>query len=209
MLGEDKETRERLIDSALSEFSERGYMKASLRKICAGAGVTTGALYFFFKDKEDLFAAIVEPPLVELKMLLAEHFGAEDEWEPATWEHKAGDHDKLSAALIRHIYANYNAIILLISRSQGSRFENVVDEMADMIEKRYLSVAKKLAKALNKRVNRYMLHWLSHMIIDAFVNLITHEPNEKKAIKIISRIMDNHVGGWIELVFEDKGKSRS
>ncbi len=53
-MDDSKETKERLLESALAEFSEKGYMKASLRKICAGAGVTTGALYFFFNDKEDL-----------------------------------------------------------------------------------------------------------------------------------------------------------
>ena len=58
-MGDELETREKLLESAMAEFSENGYMKASLRKICADAGVTTGALYFFFKNKNDLFKAIV------------------------------------------------------------------------------------------------------------------------------------------------------
>ena len=49
-MGDELETREKLLESAMTEFSENGYMKASLRKICADAGVTTGALYFFFKN---------------------------------------------------------------------------------------------------------------------------------------------------------------
>ena len=46
----DNETRQKLIDSAKKEFFENGFAKASLRKICTNAGVTTGALYFFFKN---------------------------------------------------------------------------------------------------------------------------------------------------------------
>ena len=65
-MGDELETREKLLESAMAEFSENGYMKASLRKICADAGVTTGALYFFFKNKNDLFKAIVDEPLKEL-----------------------------------------------------------------------------------------------------------------------------------------------
>ena len=42
-MGDELETREKLLESAMTEFSENGYMKASLRKICADAGVTTGA----------------------------------------------------------------------------------------------------------------------------------------------------------------------
>ena len=44
-MGDELETREKLLKSALAEFSEKGYMKASLRKICADAGVTTCLLY--------------------------------------------------------------------------------------------------------------------------------------------------------------------
>ena len=73
-MGDELETREKLLESAMAEFSENGYMKASLRKICADAGVTTGALYFFFKNKNDLFKAIVDEPLKELCRLLTEHY---------------------------------------------------------------------------------------------------------------------------------------
>ena len=59
-LSRDRETKARLLESARQEFIEKGYMKASLRNICKNAGVTTGALYFFFDSKEDLFEEIVE-----------------------------------------------------------------------------------------------------------------------------------------------------
>ena len=62
-LKEEKETRAKLLASAKAEFLEKGYMQASLRNICKNAGVTTGALYFFFKDKEDVFASLIEEPL--------------------------------------------------------------------------------------------------------------------------------------------------
>ena len=39
-MGDELETREKLLESAMAEFSENGYMKASLRKICADAGVS-------------------------------------------------------------------------------------------------------------------------------------------------------------------------
>lgn len=207
----EKDTRELLTESAAAEFFEKGYMKASLRKICANAGVTTGALYFFFKDKEDLFAAIVEPPLDELKALLREHFTVERELSMSeVYEHIEKGHDEFSAALIHHIYANYDAFILLLTKSQGSRFEGAVDEMVEMTETAYRAMSESIARQMpGKRVNSYMLHWLSHMILDAFIHLITHEPNEKKAVKIMSRIMNFLVKGWIELVIESKKSSGS
>lgn len=204
----NKETKERLIECARAEFTEKGYMKASLRKICADAGVTTGALYFFFKDKEDLFASIVEQPFNELKNLLFEHFALERELTISeVYKHIEIGHDELSAALIHHLYANLDAFMLLFTKSQGTRFERCVDDMVDMIDKEFRTMAENIAKQLtNKRVNSYMLHWLSNMIIDAFIHLLTHEPDEKKAVGIMSRIINFLVSGWVGLVSEDMEK---
>ena len=55
----DSETRKELLKCAKEEFMDKGFMGASLRNICQKAGVTTGALYFFFKDKDDLFCNVV------------------------------------------------------------------------------------------------------------------------------------------------------
>lgn len=53
-MSEQSATKANLIDAAKKEFLDKGYEKASLRKICADADVTTGAMYFFFKNKQRL-----------------------------------------------------------------------------------------------------------------------------------------------------------
>ena len=52
-------TKENLLNVARKEFLEKGYQGASLRTICQKANVTTGALYFFFANKEDLFSQVI------------------------------------------------------------------------------------------------------------------------------------------------------
>lgn len=205
MNGDDKETRERLLESARAEFSEKGYMKASLRKICAGAGVTTGALYFFFQDKEDLFRAIVGPPFLELKQLLYGHFALENQQDFATYLHSEGDHDEFSAALIGHLYAHRDEFLMLLTKAQGTRFENAADEMVEMIEKRYFNAAEKMKEAMpGKRVNGPMLHWLSYLLVDAFIQLLKQEDSAEKAIPVMNRFLDFLISGWLKLVLEDK-----
>jgi len=55
--------RERLLDAALAEFRERGYADASLQGIASRAGLTKGAVYWSFRDKEDLFLSLVDERL--------------------------------------------------------------------------------------------------------------------------------------------------
>lgn len=204
----DRETRELLMESGKKEFLEKGYMKASLRKICADAGVTTGALYFFFKDKEDLFGAIAEPPLKELTEILNSHFSADLEaisqpHAPAGGNaHELVDHDDFVSRLIHHIYGNYDAFILLLTKSQGSKYEGCVDELVDTIEQFYLALSEKIGTHYGAKVNRYMLHWLTHMMVDSFIHLITHECDEEKAAQYMTKIMTFILEGWQKAVFE-------
>ena len=103
------EKRALLIEAAKKEFKEKGYNKASLRSICAKAGVTTGALYFFFENKAELFSAIVDQPIKGLKKLLMEHFQEDREYMQNldSMEKMEMDHSDLSDMLVEYIYSNY------------------------------------------------------------------------------------------------------
>lgn len=45
------DTLEKIQQAALEEFSEKGFLGASLRQIFKNAGVTTGAFYGYFSSK--------------------------------------------------------------------------------------------------------------------------------------------------------------
>lgn len=53
-------TREAILDAAERVFLERGVSRSSLEHIAKDAGVTRGAIYWHFRDKSDLFAAMLE-----------------------------------------------------------------------------------------------------------------------------------------------------
>jgi len=53
-------TRERLLDAAETVFAAKGYDGAKISDIAEEAGVSVGAVYFRFKDKDALFFAIAE-----------------------------------------------------------------------------------------------------------------------------------------------------
>jgi AcrR family transcriptional regulator len=57
------DARSRLLDLAIGEFAERGFEEASLNEILSRAGISKGAYYYYFDDKEDLFATALESAL--------------------------------------------------------------------------------------------------------------------------------------------------
>ena len=54
-----KLTRARLLDAARSVFARDGYVGTTMSGVATQAGMSLGGLYRYFKDKEDLFAALI------------------------------------------------------------------------------------------------------------------------------------------------------
>ncbi|MDO5692717.1 MAG: TetR family transcriptional regulator [Pseudomonadota bacterium] len=64
-------TREALLNAAELMFEQRGVSRTSLANIAKAAGVTRGAVYWHFKDKVDLFNAMMERVTLPLESELA------------------------------------------------------------------------------------------------------------------------------------------
>jgi TetR/AcrR family acrAB operon transcriptional repressor len=77
------ETRNRIIDAAEAVFHERGVAHASLEDIAAAARVTRGAIYWHFKDKAELFDAMMQRVMLPVEDMLerAERRGQSDPLE--------------------------------------------------------------------------------------------------------------------------------
>ena len=54
------DTRQQLLLAALKSFADRGYAATSVQEIVDAAQVSKPALYYYFKDKADLFQALVD-----------------------------------------------------------------------------------------------------------------------------------------------------
>jgi TetR/AcrR family transcriptional regulator len=64
--------RERLLETAIGMFAEKGYAGTSVREIVEQAGVSKPVLYYYFNSKEGLFLAILDLAENLQKELLSE-----------------------------------------------------------------------------------------------------------------------------------------
>ena len=71
---EAQETRNKLLDTAEKVFNEKGVSRTSLAEIAEAAGLTRGAIYWHFKNKADLFEAMIQRVVLPMEEMV-ERFG--------------------------------------------------------------------------------------------------------------------------------------
>ncbi|MFR6100649.1 MAG: TetR/AcrR family transcriptional regulator, partial [Longibaculum sp.] len=54
-----KVMRMKIIESALQEFNDKSYEKASMNHICQIGNISKGIIYHYFKDKDELYLECV------------------------------------------------------------------------------------------------------------------------------------------------------
>jgi AcrR family transcriptional regulator len=64
--------RDRLLESAIDIFNQRGYAAASVREIVEASGVTKPVLYYYFGSKEGIYAEIMTQVLENFERSLTE-----------------------------------------------------------------------------------------------------------------------------------------
>jgi AcrR family transcriptional regulator len=152
--GED--TRESLLRAARELFGEQGYAATSTEAIVAKAGVTKGALYHHYSDKESLFRAVFEQVQQEVSDQAVAEFMQPDSWDALI----AGCRLWVDA----HADPTVRQIVLIDARGVLGW------ELARTIETRFSTVALRgaLRKAMHAGVmERRPLRPLSFMLIGA------------------------------------------
>jgi TetR/AcrR family transcriptional regulator len=74
----DFEHSQELFEAALTEFILHGYEQASLNTILEKAGMSKGQFYYHFKNKEDLYLALIDELISKKRAFLAAALTPED-----------------------------------------------------------------------------------------------------------------------------------
>jgi len=67
---EGRDLHQEILESARQLFIEQGYHGLAMRQIAEAVGVTKAALYYHFKDKEELFLAVLDEYMEENSRLI-------------------------------------------------------------------------------------------------------------------------------------------
>jgi len=144
-----QEYRDLILKAALDEFFNHGYNEASMRKIAQNANMTVGNLYHYYKDKEDLFSALVYDTVIALNQTIIPliEFPLE-----------------MDAYLISKRNEYFNAQIKLMSKDLVKIFVKQKKEL--LILFRYSKINNQIIEWINKLISHIMKRWFPYVGID-------------------------------------------
>ncbi|SHJ31788.1 TetR/AcrR family transcriptional regulator [Hespellia stercorisuis] len=192
-----------ILEAGKQEFLSKGFKGANLRNIASSLGVTTGAIYRYYTDKEEIFSTLVEEPahtLTEKYRTLQKEFSARplEEQLSGLPEISESGHDWM----MEHIYNHYEAFKLIICCSTGTQYEHYMETLAEIETNSGILLMERMEAAGMKfrHIDEDMVHMLSSALFSGIFETVRHDMPREKAFAYMDGIREFYSAGWFQIL---------
>ena len=197
MANRDHSLDDGILQAAYSEFLTYGFQKASLHKIAQKAGVTTGAIYTRYKNKDALFASLLQDFFEAMRILFTP---IAEEYEKA--KHSAQPEDILRAInaeeriYFQLLSEHYDDCTLFFCRSDGSSVETMLHEL---MEQKAEQTVEFFLEVYGKEPNADAIRLLMGAQFWYFRQLLDKHLEEDEMFACLRSVLDFTNAGWRQL----------
>ncbi len=199
MGGNDINTLQKIMTEGKIEFLQKGFKDASLRSIVRQAGVTTGAFYGYFPDKQALFEALVSPAVNGLRELFLNVHKEFNELPGDTQLDTAYGYSANKLKIfIAYIYDNFDEFKLLITCAEGTAFEDFIHSLAEIevdYTLKFFEATGNDALA-SGRITLKLVHIISSAYFSAVFEIVEHDMAREEADRYIDSLSNFFIAGW-------------
>ena len=197
-MAKDASTLERILMCSKREFLQSGFEGASLRNIAAEAGLTTGAIYGYFENKNTIFEALVNPVCEQLESM----FTALSQ----NYYNESGRFSEINAQksiddlrqVYNYIYRNFDDFRLLLCCAEGSGKSDFVHTIVDYEVHHTVTYLEKVRtqKELDFQIDRTTIHIISDSYINALLEPVRHNMDIDTAMNNVELLGRFYTAGW-------------
>jgi AcrR family transcriptional regulator len=189
-----EQTRERILECARQEFLENGYAGANLRRISDNAKATTGALYAHFKNKEELFDALVHQPAEEL---LGHFVEMHERAQTIPQENAFVQTENVSSEgtdwVLEYIYEHFDAFKLIVCCSEGTPYGEYIDKLVEIEE---MTTRQTLPSEILEATGDFFIHVIASSGLHELFEVVAHSLSKGEAIQYMKKVKQFRFGGW-------------
>lgn len=194
---------EELLEAGKREFLERGFQGASMRSIAAAAGVTTGALYRYYTDKEALLDALVKESADTLeeayrnqqRQFAQKPLQSQLEGLPEV-------SDGSAAWMMKYIYDHFDAFKLIVCCSAGTKYEYYLDTLIDIETESGRRLIDRMTEAglPVQDMDDGLIHILSSALFNGMFETVRHDMPREAAFTYMERLREFYSAGWFKML---------
>lgn len=158
-----EEKRNRIFNAAINEFAEHGFESTNINNIAQNAGVSIGSMYKYFKNKEELYLAIIHFGVESLKGILEETISGEEDL--------LGKIEKIIKAIQSYSRSNINLTKVynqMTNESHSGLVWEIVSDMEGVTAQLYSSLieeAKAAGTVRNDADSKLFAYFLDNLFI--------------------------------------------
>ena len=197
MAVKDHTLDDKIIRAAKSEFLKHGYQKASLHKIVEVAGITTGALYTRYKNKDELFCSLIIPALQEIAAKAG----------PLTEGYMKAQNTGNAEAIISAIrsesrfyldllFEHYDECVLLFCKSEGSSIRENLDRMMEQKSRQTVEYLKSIS---HREVDFDGVEFIMSEQFHYYRKILQKGYTKEKALSCMETVEEFLEAGWKSL----------
>ena len=196
---------ERILECAKQEFLEKGYMDASLRTIAAEAETSTNSIYVRFKDKEGLFASIVEPVSEEFMSRCLDVQETFHSFDSDVQRREVGKYSSDAMLdIVDYIYDHFDEFRLLLAASHGTKFHDFVNRLVSMEEEYTWKWTRATGSRLEPEgeLTAEFYHMMVTAYFEGIFEVVRHEMDREDAKKYVAMMGKYHHAGFLAIIGE-------
>lgn len=195
-------TKNAILETAKEEFLACGFKAASMRSIARKADVNLSNIYTYFRGKDDIFRAMVDPFICSLNAFLKKHHSGEyvslDVFVSGDYQHH------VIASMMRLVRQYRDIIFLLLFRAGGSSFENFREEIVEeniCIGVEYMQLMKEKYPHLNIEVSELFVRITGRWWVSVLEEIARHNDlSDDEAEQFIADYVKFGTAGWKKLL---------
>ena len=193
--------RDQILTAAHKLFLEKDFMHTSMRDISKESKIGLSNIYNYFKNKDDIFKAIIQPVILQIDIMHKKYRTIEVQNIMAVtteeyFESIVNDH-------VSNIVNNKSSYILLFYKSQGSSYGNFRKLYTDKVmteSTQYLAEIKKEHPNIKINISPFFMHFSVTIMLTLYEELTTYNTTEDNIKLAVREFIKFQVAGWRELM---------
>lgn len=179
------EMRNRITESALIEFSEKGYSGASIRNIAKNSGTSAGNIYKYFQGKDDLYENLIGSVYLKVMECMGQ-FGKVELTENAD-----AVFYELMGTILEIIEESSHELSILLNKSAGSKYENCKNTFINLITDIITGkMGHELASKGKTLKDGLIIYLLSNSLVESISIILQEKRDSSEAKSLILKLID-------------------